>query len=144
MRPLEGRGLPLVVVLSLIEGSRVMLDAAMTLSAMYGDLIREPSAQTDDGASGRWYYGRSGKLRKQHPYISAVAILRRRTAFSEALIELFSSEPESASRADAVAAVKRFEEERQAGRSPVQENQEFGTWTSTRRPTPPQTPGGHP
>lgn len=51
MRPLEGRGLPLVV-LFLVAGSPVMLDAAMTLSAMYGDLTREPSAQADGGASG--------------------------------------------------------------------------------------------
>ena len=67
----------------------------------------------------------NGKLRNDHTYISAVAILRRHTAFFEALIGLFGRDPSSASPAEAVDALERFEESRNAGQSPVQENQEY-------------------
>ena len=124
LRPLQGNGLALVVTLALAQNSPIVLGAAMMLSAMYGDLTPSPEAQPGAGQAGRWYYGRNGKLRNDHPYISAGAVLQRRTASDEALIRLYGSGASTPARAEAAAAAG-FEEERKAGRPPNRENQEF-------------------
>lgn len=79
LRGLQGRGWPLVVVLDNPGGRPIPFDSAhMILSAMYGDLTLEAPVDPE-GALGdfRAVAGRNGKLRNNHAYISAVAVVRR-------------------------------------------------------------------
>jgi hypothetical protein len=121
LRPLRGSGLALVVVLAMPENSPIVLGAAMMLSAMYGDLTPWPA----EAGVGRWLYGRNGQLRNDHPYISAVAVLQRRTATDEALIRLYGSGASAPGRAEAAAPIADSGEERKAGRPADRENQQF-------------------
>lgn len=79
LRELQGRGWPLVVFLDNPAGRPIPIDSPyMVVSAMYGDIQMEAAVSTD-GSLGdlRAVAGRNGKLTNDHPYISAVAVVRR-------------------------------------------------------------------
>lgn len=80
LKPLAGSGRPLVVVLANPHGVFVPLDDHDVVYAMYGDptytIPIDP--ETGAGSGGSMGAGRNGKLRADHPYISAVAIVRER------------------------------------------------------------------
>ncbi|MFE7777671.1 nuclease-related domain-containing protein [Streptomyces sp. NPDC057445] len=78
LRGLRDRGWPLVVVLDNPAGRPIPFDSHMVLSAMYGDLALQAPLEPD-GVLGefRAVAGRNGSLRNDHPYISAVAVVRR-------------------------------------------------------------------
>ena len=79
LRNLQDRGWPLVVVLANPAGRPIPLEPAMVIAAMYGDLSLQAPVE-EDGTVGefRSVLGRNGKLRADHAYISAVAVMRRR------------------------------------------------------------------
>ncbi|MFF7189819.1 hypothetical protein ACFZAR_32355 [Streptomyces sp. NPDC008222] len=78
LRGLQNRGWPLVVVLDNPGGRPIPFDSHMILSAMYGDLALEASLEPG-GTLGefRAVAGRNGRLRNDHAYVSAVAVVRR-------------------------------------------------------------------
>jgi hypothetical protein len=81
LKPLQPLKLPLVVVLANPEGAIVDLSVNNVVAALYGN--PEFTMQIDPAAGstvsgGRFELGRDGKLTNDHPYISAVALLRRR------------------------------------------------------------------
>ncbi|MER5572380.1 hypothetical protein [Streptomyces massasporeus] len=79
LKGLRDRGWPLVIVLDNPGGRPIPFDTPhMVLSAMYGDLTMEAPVLAD-GSLGdfRGVAGRNGSLRTDHPYISAVAVMRR-------------------------------------------------------------------
>ncbi|MFJ2937939.1 hypothetical protein ACIO8G_34890 [Streptomyces sp. NPDC087219] len=79
LKGLQDRGWPLVVVLDNPAGRPIPLDSPyMILSAMYGDLTLNAPLEPE-GVLGefRAVAGRNGKLRNDHAYISAVAVVRR-------------------------------------------------------------------
>ncbi|MCI0155740.1 hypothetical protein KNO15_03400 [Leifsonia shinshuensis] len=72
---------PLVVVLANPEGSPVPLEPPMVMSAMYGDLNvafhHGGGTNIEFGRNGRLHVAESsGSSRGNHPYLSAVAVLR--------------------------------------------------------------------
>jgi hypothetical protein len=82
LRPLQGSGDPLVVVLANPKKVDVPLEVSDVIHALYGD----PTYRfTIDTATGRavgdveFFAGRNGRLRNFHRYISAVVVLRHRT-----------------------------------------------------------------
>jgi hypothetical protein len=79
LKPLAGSKWPLVVVLANPRGFHVPLDADSLIHALYGDLTITFEIGPDGGAVSepRWGAGRGGRLRNDHPYISAVAALHR-------------------------------------------------------------------
>ncbi|MFI5748993.1 hypothetical protein ACIBBE_24375 [Streptomyces sp. NPDC051644] len=79
LRGLQDRRWPLVVVLDNPGGRPIPLDSPhMVLSAMYGDLTLQASFEPDGGLGEfQPVAGRNGSLRTDHPYISAVAVVRR-------------------------------------------------------------------
>lgn len=79
LKGLRDRGWPLVIVLDNPGGRPIPFDSPhMILSAMYGDLTLQAPALRD-GALGdfRGVAGRNGSLRNDHPYVSAIAVVRR-------------------------------------------------------------------
>jgi hypothetical protein len=76
LKPLRDRGWPLVVVLSNPRGCVVPTDPMSIIAAMYGDpeLV---APWREDGSLGDFtaQAGRNGKLRNDHPYLSAVIML---------------------------------------------------------------------
>lgn len=83
LKPLAGRGLPLVIVLADPLGSNVLL--SQSLYAVYGD----PLAQVGPGEDGKpqWtdFATRNGKLRNDHRYVSAVVVLTENSRAQQAL-----------------------------------------------------------
>jgi hypothetical protein len=81
LKPLEEEGRPLVVVLTNPYGSWVQLRPQELVWGMYGDPIyefavdRQSGSQVGEGTLG---VGRHGKLRADHPYISAVVVIGER------------------------------------------------------------------
>lgn len=80
LKAVRERGSPLVVVLANPLGRPLAIGLESTIWAMYGD----PSVEVrlnPDGATTEWQtvLGRNGKLRSDHPYISAVATLYTRS-----------------------------------------------------------------
>lgn len=84
LKPLQGRGWPLVVVLSNPCGFPVPTEPSMVAAAMYGDPVMS-APMLDDGSLGRFAMeaGRNGRLRNNHPYISAVVVLHRESHSAE-------------------------------------------------------------
>jgi hypothetical protein len=81
LKPLQVLELPLVVVLANPEGASIDLLVTHVLAALYGDPTYTLPINTRTGGSvgeGRLEFGRGGKLTNTHPYLSAVALLRRR------------------------------------------------------------------
>jgi hypothetical protein len=87
LKPLASRGLPLVVVLANPDGAPVDLGVDHVLAALYGNprwtipIDRTTGGAVDDG---HFELGRDGKLTNDHPYLSAVVLLRRRELASDA------------------------------------------------------------
>ncbi|MBC2904812.1 hypothetical protein [Streptomyces cupreus] len=79
LRGLQDRGWPLVVVLDNPAGRPIPIDSPhMVISAMYGDFRMEAPVLADGSLSDfQAVAGRNGKLTNDHPYISAVAVVRR-------------------------------------------------------------------
>jgi hypothetical protein len=79
LRGLQGRGWPLMVVLDNPGGRPIPFDSPhLVLSAMYGDLtLHAPVEPGGTLGEFRAVAGRNGSLRNDHPYISAVAVVRR-------------------------------------------------------------------
>ncbi|MFF2572691.1 hypothetical protein [Streptomyces sp. NPDC058084] len=79
LKGLQGRGWPLVIVLDNPGGRPIPFDSPyMILSAMYGDLtLNAPLGPGGVLGEFRAVAGRNGKLRNDHAYISAVAVVRR-------------------------------------------------------------------
>lgn len=79
MRELADRGLPLVAVLANPRGMFVPLDVDEVISALYGN---PQIVMTIDPATGaainepQWVAGPDGEIRNDHPYLSAVVLLR--------------------------------------------------------------------
>ncbi|WP_327378872.1 hypothetical protein OG393_33710 (plasmid) [Streptomyces sp. NBC_01216] len=79
LKGLRDRGWPLVIVLDNPGGRPIPFDSPhMILSAMCGDLTVQAPV-LPDGVLGdfRGVAGRNGSLRNDHPYVSAVAVVRR-------------------------------------------------------------------
>jgi hypothetical protein len=73
LKPLANSGMPLVVALANPLNRPVPSEASMVIAAMYGDPAYTFPA---DGGPGRFTLGLNGKLTNDHPYISAVIVLR--------------------------------------------------------------------
>jgi hypothetical protein len=81
LKPLAGSGIPLVVAVANPYDRPVPFSVDMMISAMYGDPGYEfPS----DGGPGRMVLGRNGKLWNDHPYVSAVMVIRQALGAHEA------------------------------------------------------------
>ena len=81
MKPLADSGRPLVIVLANPGGAWVGLWPQEIVWAMYGDpaFAFSVDAQTGDAVDeGGFITTRNGKLRNDHPYISAVAVVSQR------------------------------------------------------------------
>src|SRR6266536_3832608 len=78
LKPLADSGMPLVVVLANPLGYRVHLNMEHLIEAMFGNpgFAGPFNAETGTVGEMKFEYGRDGKLRNDHPYISAVMILR--------------------------------------------------------------------
>jgi hypothetical protein len=78
LKPLADAGLPLVVVLANPLGFVVHLNMERLIEAMFGNpgWAGKFDAEKGEVEDMKFEYGRDGKLRNDHPYISAVVILR--------------------------------------------------------------------
>jgi hypothetical protein len=78
LKPLDGSKWPLVIVLANPRGLHVELDPERLIHALYGDLTITFLIGPEGGAitEPEWVAGRNGRLRNDHPYVSAVAALR--------------------------------------------------------------------
>jgi hypothetical protein len=85
LKPLAGSDFPLIVVLANPMGYRVNLSLERLVEAMYGNpgLVGNFNAEKGEVENFRFELGRNGRLRNDHPYISAVAILRERARADE-------------------------------------------------------------
>jgi hypothetical protein len=82
LKPLDGSGRPLVVVLANPKQMPVPFSSHEILWALYGDPVwKIPISAATGGPVGEASYGmdRNGQLRNQHRYLSAVVALRHRT-----------------------------------------------------------------
>ncbi len=77
LKPLAGSPWPLVVVLANPMAFKVFLNMTNLVEAMFGDLGVAGAFNAEKGQveNMQFEYGRDGRLRNDHPYISAVAIL---------------------------------------------------------------------
>ena len=89
LRPLKGHGLPLVVVLANPNGYHVDLSGEQVIHALYGDDTIVFTVWTGEGPPPpdlpdlpdyRRVVGRNGQIRVSGQYISAVAMLHRRSS----------------------------------------------------------------
>ncbi len=95
LKPLQALEPPLVVVLANPEGALVDLSLNRVVAAMYGNPQFAIRIDTTIGAAagpGRLELGRDGKLTNDHPYISAVALLRRREYKMDRIDEIAAAE----------------------------------------------------
>jgi hypothetical protein len=95
LKPLTALELPLVVVLANPEGAMIDLSVQHVLSALYGDPTFTMKIDPTVGAAvgeGRLEFGRDGKLTNDHPYLSAIALLRRREHRADRIAEIAAEE----------------------------------------------------
>jgi hypothetical protein len=95
LKPLIALELPLVVVLANPEGAMIDLSVEHVLSALYGDPTFTMEIDPTTGAAvgeGRYEFGRDGKLTNDHPYLSAIALLRRREHRADRVAEIAAEE----------------------------------------------------
>ncbi|HMC07230.1 MAG TPA: hypothetical protein VKG89_07540 [Solirubrobacterales bacterium] len=95
LKPLTALQLPLVVVLANPEGAMLDLSVQHVLSALYGNPTFTMDVDPAVGAAvgdGRLEFGRDGKLTNDHPYLSAVALLRRREHRADRISEIADEE----------------------------------------------------
>jgi hypothetical protein len=85
LKPLAGAGFPLIVVLANPMGFRVNLSLERLVEAMYGNpgFVGNIDPKKGEVEHFSFQYGRDGRLRNDHPYVSAVAILRERSRADE-------------------------------------------------------------
>jgi hypothetical protein len=85
LKPLAGSDWPLVVVLANPMGFWVQLNIERLVEAMYGNPGYAGRFNPDQGQveDFQFVYGRDGRFRNDHPYISAVAILHERALARE-------------------------------------------------------------
>jgi hypothetical protein len=85
LKPLAGSRHPLAVVLANPKGYRVSLSLERLVEAMFGNpgYVGNYDAAKGEVEEFRFELGRDGRLRNDHPYISAVAILRERSRSDE-------------------------------------------------------------
>jgi hypothetical protein len=80
LKPFAGAGLPLVIVLTNPHRAPVIHGSQEIIWAMYGDpVVRVPASNGIASARGGAIFtvDRNGKLRGDHAYVSAVAVVRR-------------------------------------------------------------------
>jgi hypothetical protein len=98
LKPLAGRGLPLLVVLANPKAVPVPFSSDEVIWALYGDPVWKMTIDTETGEPvGEPEYGadRNGQIRNRHQYLSAVVALRYRTHaqdWSDALWERLKNE----------------------------------------------------
>jgi hypothetical protein len=95
LKPLQALKLPLVVVLANPEGAIVDLSVKHVVAALYGNPVFAMQIDPAAGSAvnkGRFELGRDGKLTNDHPYISAVALLRRREHRQDKIDEIAAAE----------------------------------------------------
>jgi hypothetical protein len=80
LKPLAESGRPLVIVLANPSAAWVGLSPRELVWAMYGDPAYRFAIDADTGeaADGEFITTRNGKLRNDHPYISALALVAKR------------------------------------------------------------------
>lgn len=81
LKPLDGRGLPLVVVIGNPNGMPIPLSPDDLIWALYGDPVwKIPIDVGTGGPAGETEFGadRNGQIRNLHQYLSAVLVLRHR------------------------------------------------------------------
>lgn len=119
LKPLTALKLPLIVVLANPEGAMVNLSVEHVLAALYGNPMFTMRIDPTIGGAvreGRFEFGRDGKLTNDHPYLSAVALLRRREHRTDRIAEIAAEERRDPSDFDpatteAVQVLKRLEQE---------------------------------
>jgi hypothetical protein len=82
LKPLAGRGMPLVVVIANPNGMPVPFSSEEIIWALYGDPVWKITIDEETGAPvGETEYGadRNGQIRNRHQYLSAAVALCRRT-----------------------------------------------------------------
>jgi hypothetical protein len=95
LKPLTALELPLVVVLANPERAMIDLSVQHVLSALYGDPTFAMEIDPTVGAAvgeGCLEFGRDGKLTNDHPYLSAIALLRRREHRADRVAEIAGEE----------------------------------------------------
>lgn len=94
LKPLQALNVPLVVVLANPEGAIVDLSVTHVTAALYGNLGFAMQIDRTAGAAmnTRFELGRDGKVTNDHPYISAVALLRRREHRQDKIDEIAAAE----------------------------------------------------
>jgi hypothetical protein len=95
LKPLIALELPLVVVLANPEGAMLDLSVQHVLAALYGNPTYTMEIDPVAGAAvgeGRFEFGRDGKLTNDHPYLSAIALLRRRERRVDRIDEIAAEE----------------------------------------------------
>jgi hypothetical protein len=85
LKPLAGSERPLVVVLANPLGFLVHLDMERLVEAMFGNPGYAGRFNAEEGRveDFQFQYGRDGRLRNDHPYVSGVAILHEREVLRE-------------------------------------------------------------
>ncbi len=85
LKPLASSGISLVILLANPHNRPVPFSAELLISAMYGDPAYQFASTGGTGSTGstgstdRMLLDRNGKLTNDHPYISAVALIREKS-----------------------------------------------------------------
>jgi hypothetical protein len=80
LKPLDGRGLPLVVVLANPHGADVSLEPNDVMAAMYGNpAFSMPIGPEGATGEGEYFLNRDGSVTAKHAYLSAVVTLHERS-----------------------------------------------------------------
>jgi hypothetical protein len=100
LKPLAYRDMPLIVAVANPYHRPVPFSADMMIAAMYGD----PSYSFDSDGSARNTLDRNGKLTNDHPYVSAVILLRQAPGVRKAASEWFDANRHRFSTSEDIAA----------------------------------------
>jgi hypothetical protein len=120
LKPLTRLQLPLVVVLANPDGAMVDLSVDGVIAALYGNPTWRMTIDTSTGAAvdeGRMELGRDGKLTNDHPYLSAIVLLRWREHRVDRIAEIAAEQRSGGTDFDttaseAAALLKRLEAEK--------------------------------
>jgi hypothetical protein len=104
LKPLAGSGMPLVVAIANPDNRPVAFTAELLIAAMYGDPAYEIA---EDPSQDRMLLGRNGKLTNDHPYVSAVMLVREESAAAAAASRWFDDNRENFETAEAMIAAAR-------------------------------------
>lgn len=91
LKPLADSGLPLMVIIANPHRAWVDTEDRQVIAAMFGDPMVSMTINTKTGTAEsdpRFEFGRNGKLRADHPYISAVGFVRERARASDAIDDI--------------------------------------------------------